>query len=149
MNTMDTRFTLRTELPADQEVFELFLTTGWNDAYRITVQEFMDAIKRSWYCCSVYEDDRLVGFGRMICDGILHALILDMIVHPDFQGKGIGREILDNLVEKCRRHSIRDIQLFSAKGKAGFYRKMGFRERRKDAPGMEVKLLQPEWVEGR
>jgi len=142
---MDSRFIFSAEIPDSQAVFELFLTTGWNDAYRITADGFMETIRNSWYCCSVYFDGRLVGFGRMICDGILHALILDMIVHPDFQGQGVGREILHDLVEKCRQHGIRDIQLFSAKGKAGFYRKMGFRERPEGAPGMEIKLLQPQW----
>jgi GNAT superfamily N-acetyltransferase len=75
---------------------------------------------------------------------VLHALILDLIVYPGSQGKGLGGEILGRLVDQCREHRIRDIQLFSVKGKAGFYRKQGFRERPEGAPGMEVKLLQ-EW----
>lgn len=91
---------------------------------------------------SAYHGEQLVGFGRMICDGVVHALILDMIVEPEFQGKGIGREILSRLVEKCRQHRIRDIQLFSVIGKSGFYRKQGFSERKQGAPGMEIKLFQ-------
>ena len=139
---MDRRYSYRTDLPEVQAVFDLFLTTGWNSDYRITPAEFMDALRSSWYCLSAYDGERLVGFGRMLCDGVLHALILDLIVHPDWQGKGLGGEVLNRLVDKCRAHSIRDIQLFSVKGKAGFYRKLGFRERPEGAPGMEIKLLQ-------
>jgi GNAT superfamily N-acetyltransferase len=139
---MENKFSFSTALPEEKRVFDLYLTTGWNDAYKITPPEFMEALLNSWYCLSAYDDNRLVGFGRMICDGILHALILDLIVHPDFQGKGLGGEILSRLVEKCRESRIRDIQLFSVKGKAGFYRKLGFRERPEGAPGMEVKLHQ-------
>jgi len=146
---MDNKFSFTAVLPEEQPVFDLYLTTGWNNAYKISPSEFMEALRNSWYCLSAYDDDRLVGFGRMICDGILHALILDLIVHPDFQGKGLGGEVLSRLVDQCREHSIRDIQLFSVKGKAGFYRKMGFRERPEGAPGMEVKLLQPRWDAGR
>ena len=83
----------------------------------------------------------MVGCGRMLGDGLLHALILDMIVHPDFQGRGVGRAILDHLVLKCKESRIRDIQLFSAKGKAGFYEKYGFSPRSAAGPGMEIKFL--------
>ena len=145
---MEPRFTFSTDLPDEKAVFELFLTTGWNDDYRITPDEFMDALKSSWYCLSAYAGDRLAGFGRMLCDGVLHALILDLVVHPEWQGQGLGGEILTRLVDKCREHRIRDIQLFSVKGKSAFYRKMGFRERPEGAPGMEVKLLQPRWDAG-
>ena len=89
---------------------------------------------------SAYAGQKLVGFGRIICDGVLHALILDLIVHPDYQNLGIGGAVLDQLVNKCRLHKIRDIQLFSAEGKASFYEKRGFVFRQKNAPGMEFKL---------
>jgi len=42
-------------------------------------------------------------------------------VLPAYQGQGIGSRILADLVERCRSHGIYDIQLFCAKGKAGFY----------------------------
>ena len=90
---------------------------------------------------SVYENENLVGFGRIICDGIVHALILDLIVDPEFQNKGIGGLILDKLVEKCKQHQIRDIQLFCAIGYSSFYEKRGFKKRPDDAPGMEYYLL--------
>jgi N-acetylglutamate synthase-like GNAT family acetyltransferase len=81
----------------------------------------------------------LIGFGRIICDGIVHALILDVIIQPEKQGEGIGKQIMDKLVAKCKKHKIRDIQLFSAKDKAGFYEKLGFECRKEDSPGMQLK----------
>ena len=126
--------------PDKNQFFELFLTTGWNEKYQLESDELYKALKRSWYCLSGYENDKLVGFGRIICDGIVHALILDLIVHPDYQKQGIGTQILNKLVEKCQQHRIKDIQLFCAKGYAGFYEKRGFRKRPDDAPGMEIKL---------
>jgi len=103
--------------------------------------ELYCAIQKSWFYISAYEKEQLVGFGRIISDGIAHALILDMIVLPEFQNKGIGNEILKILVEKCRKHKIRDIQLFSAKGKMGFYQKYGFKIRPEEAQGMEIRYL--------
>ncbi len=127
------------KLPKTEHFFELFKTTGWNAKYELTKEELYSALKNSWYTISVYDKNDLIGFGRIICDGIVHALILDVIIHPDRQGKGIGKEIMDKLVSKCKKHKVRDIQLFSAKDKAGFYEKLGFKSRPVNAPGMEIK----------
>lgn len=129
---------LDTKPPDKNKFFDLFLTTGWNKKYRLDVNELFLAIKESWYMISVYDNDRLVGFGRIICDGVVHALILDMIVHPSYEQRGIGTKILNRLVERCQKHDIRDVQLFCAKNKAEFYKKNGFRPRPKNAPGMEL-----------
>lgn len=65
-------------------------------------------------------------------------MIYEMIIFPEYQGKGIGKEILNMLVEKCKTNNIRDIQLFCAKGKREFYEKYGFVARQEDAPGMQL-----------
>jgi GNAT superfamily N-acetyltransferase len=130
---------LSDNLPGKDEIFDLFLTTGWNENYQLDRHELFAAIKESWHTISAYENDRLVGFGRIICDGVVHALILDMIVHPSHKRKGIGTRILKNLVEKCHEHNIRDIQLFCATDKKDFYEKNGFVPRPENAPGMELK----------
>jgi len=124
-------------LPDNIDFYKLFITTGWNEKYKLSKDELYSALKESWFCLSAYRSDQLVGFGRIICDGKVHALILDLIVLTDFQNQGIGGQILDKLVEKCKEHQIRDIQLFCAKGYGTFYEKRGFVKRSGDAPGME------------
>lgn len=127
------------KLPAREPFFSLFETTGWNTKYELTIDELYAALKNSWYCISIYDQNNLVGFGRIICDGVVHALILDVIVLPERQGEGIGKEIMNKLILKCKKHNIRDIQLFCAKDKAGFYEKLGFERRDENAPGMQYK----------
>lgn len=126
------------KLPSADQFFTLFETTGWNSKYELSKDELYIALKNSWYSISVFDNDQLIGFGRIICDGIVHALILDVIVDPERQGEGIGKEIMDKLVAKCKKHKIRDIQLFCAKGKKGFYEKLGFEIRPEDGPGMQL-----------
>ncbi|WP_329610136.1 GNAT family N-acetyltransferase [Pseudalkalibacillus berkeleyi] len=58
------------------------------------------------------------------------------MVLPDYQGKGIGTKIMKFILKKCRNHKIRMVVLMSAKGKAEFYRRLGFKERDLNAPGM-------------
>ena len=127
------------KLPRAKQFFELFETTAWNTKYELSCEELYIALKNSWYCISVFDKNKLIGFGRIICDGVVHALILDVIIYPDRQGEGIGTEIMHKLISKCKKHKIRDIQLFSAKNKAGFYEKLGFEKREVISPGMQLK----------
>jgi len=127
----------RESLTTTEDFCTLFATTGWNKEYNLSDEELINAVSRNWLLVAAYEGERLIGFGRVISDGVLHAMIYDLIVDPDFQGLGIGTRILTLIVERCRRGRIRDIQLFCARGKRGFYEKLGFRARTEDAPGME------------
>jgi N-acetylglutamate synthase-like GNAT family acetyltransferase len=139
LDTIDFKETL----PSIEDYWVLFGTTGWNEEYRFSKSELEEAIKNSWFCISTYKSGKLIGFGRVIADGIHHALIVDLIVHPDYQSKGIGSRILERLVKKCRDHNIRDIQLFAAGEKYQFYEKQGFEKRPENAPGMQFKAHRP------
>jgi GNAT superfamily N-acetyltransferase len=129
----------RAELPPREEYFKLFNTTGWNEEYQVSAEELEFVNKNSWYVVSAYHGKKLVGFGRVITDYLLHAMIYDMIILPGHQNRGIGTKILEMLVWKCKEHHIRDIQLFCAIGKRSFYEKNSFQARPDDAPGMQLR----------
>jgi ribosomal protein S18 acetylase RimI-like enzyme len=129
------------EKPGKDDFFRLYLSTGWNEEYKLTADEIFECMTASWYMVSAYDGQQLVGFGRILSDGKLHALITEMIVLPEYQGNGIGRQILKMITEVCFKHEIRDIQLFSARGKAGFYEKFGYKRRPEKGPGMEIKNM--------
>jgi GNAT superfamily N-acetyltransferase len=131
--------TLSDQLPDKNEYFSLFITTGWNTSYKASPDELEKTNKNSWLVISAYEENKLVGFGRVVTDFVLHAMIYDMIVLPDHQGRGIGTMILKAIVKRCKEQGIRDIQLFCAKGKRAFYERNGFDVRAEDAPGMQLR----------
>ncbi len=131
----------RAEIPNQEQFFALFETTGWNLNYKAIPQELSEMLANTWYMLAAYDGGQLVGFGRVVSDLVLHAMIYDMIVLPDYQGQGIGGEILARLVEKCQQQGIRDIQLFCARGKRPFYENRGFFARPDDAPGMQYRNL--------
>lgn len=139
----------QTEIISIDGYWELFETTGWNNDYQISKQDLADVLKKSWYYLAAYDGDRLVGFGRVSTDGILHAMIYDLITDPEYQAHGIGTEILSRLVKKCKDENIRDIQLFCAKGKRIFYEKRGFVARGVESPGMEYKILKENCSRGK
>ena len=82
----------------------------------------------SMFRCFVYEDDKLVGVGRALADGVDCAYICDIAVLPSHQGTGLGQQIVGELVDLSRGH--RKIILYAVPGKEGFYRKLGFRRMR-------------------
>jgi GNAT superfamily N-acetyltransferase len=109
--------------------------------YRCDPAELHAVLTSSWAVVSAYDGEVLVGSGRVMSDGILYAVIFDMVVSPSHQGRGIGSEILKRLLARCEDAGIRDILLFSAKGLEGFYRHFGFVPRPDDAPGMILRRV--------
>ncbi len=133
----------RITLPSKEQYFALFETTGWNQEYQASPDELIAAVSNSQYVVTAYEGETLIGTGRVVADGVLHAMIYEMIIHPDYQGRGIGAHILHELMGWCLKNQIRDIQLFCARGKRPFYEKNGFIARPEDGPGMQLKKRAP------
>lgn len=82
------------------------------------------AAANSFAVCTAYVDDRLVGFGRAISDGVAQSAIYDVVVLPESQGRGIGQAIMQALLDKLPSSGA--ILIYAAPGKEGFYRKFGF-----------------------
>lgn len=114
----------------------LYDSTGWGPRERPD-SFYAEALAGSWACCAAWHGEQMVGFGRVISDGRLHAFVTEMIVEPAWQGRGVGRAVLEALLARCREAGITDIQLFCAEGKAGFYERHGFAARAASRPGMQ------------
>jgi len=80
----------------------------------------------SKFKCFVYQNGSLVGAGRALADGKDCSYICDVAVHPEYQGLGLGKEIVQNLVRLSQGH--RKIILYASPGKEGFYAKLGFKK---------------------
>jgi ribosomal protein S18 acetylase RimI-like enzyme len=67
----------------------------------------------------------LIGFGRAISDGAYQAALYDCAVVEEFQGKGIGNIIMNNILSQL---SHCNVILYASPGKEGFYQKHGFKK---------------------
>jgi len=101
-----------------------------SELYRIaplgekTAEDLALVFANSRYRCFVYSANQLIGAGRALADGLDCSYICDVAVHPAFQGEGLGKAIINKLVEFSKGH--KKIILYTVPGKEAFYNKAGF-----------------------
>ncbi len=71
----------------------------------------------------IFEKSQLIGFGRAISDGEYQGAIYDVAVLPEAQGKGIGKIIIQTILDQLPGCNI---ILYATPGMEGFYKKLGF-----------------------
>ena len=103
-------------------VIEIYKANGWSSANK--PQELINALLNSHSFITAWHNNRLVGLGNAISDGHLVVYYPHLIVHPQYQGQGIGKMILEKFQEKYGGFHQ---QILVADGKAiDFYEKCGF-----------------------
>lgn len=125
--------------PTAKEYNYLTKSVGWGIRDENIVEE---ALNNTLYSLCVFDEDKLIGYGRIIGDKTIFLYIQDVMVIPEYQGKNIGTGIINNILEKIKEYKkvnpyIR-VYLGAAKGKDGFYKKFGFKTREEVdlGPGM-------------
>jgi ribosomal protein S18 acetylase RimI-like enzyme len=109
------------------ELEELCNAVGWA---RRPIRKVKKAIQHSYLVVTMWEQRgsrrRLVGFSRATSDHAFNATIWDVVVHPDFQGRGLGKELMRQLIKKLRSEDISNVTLFADPQVVDFYKRLGF-----------------------
>jgi N-acetylglutamate synthase-like GNAT family acetyltransferase len=101
----------------------LFQSVGWGPR---TASELLAAFSRSSHVILAYDQNQLVGCGRTVDDGKYYCLIVDVIVAPTHQRRGIGTHIVQYLKQQSKDYLF--CTLTAAADKAPFYETLGFRK---------------------
>lgn len=136
--------------PVDQFI-ALREKQGWG---RLDIASAKHALEHSVLCGCLYQGDHLVGMGRVIGDGRLNFLLLDIIIAEPYRGKGYGHDLVGHLLDAIKNHIRQNfpklpdhseayIALMSANGKEAFYHKHGFVSRPNDDFGAGMSLTLP------
>ncbi len=105
-----------------EKIIKLYKANKWSSAEKPDL--LYKALMNSDSLITAWDGNRLVGLGNAISDGYLVVYYPHLLVHPDYQGKGIGKMIVDKFQNKYGNFHQ---QLLTADGKAiDFYRKCGF-----------------------
>jgi GNAT superfamily N-acetyltransferase len=81
------------------------------------------AFEKSYVVCFAFKGETLVGMARAISDGEYVAGLFDLVVLPEYQGRGVGMAILEAVHERL---PVNVILLYAVPGKEPFYQKYGY-----------------------
>lgn len=116
-----------------EEIVTLYKANGWSSAEKPT--ELYNALLNSHSLITAWDGNKLVGLGNAISDGYLVVYYPHLLVHPNYQGKGIGKMIVDKMQKK---YGDFHMQMLTADAKAiEFYQKAGF---------VRAGKTQPMWI---
>ena len=104
------------------QILSLYSANEWSSAEK--PQCLHQALLNSHSLVSAWDGDRLVGIGNAISDGCLVVYYPHLLVHPEYTGQGIGRQILEMLK---RRYEGFHMHMLVAEAEAvSFYERCGF-----------------------
>lgn len=109
------------------ELERLLEAVGWS---RRPVRRVRRALENSLITVGLWRHDprlpRLIGFARCTGDGVLEATIWDVAIHPLYQGAGLGRQLMDYLLDALRSLGTERVTLFADPGVLPFYERLGW-----------------------
>ena len=118
-------------------VLDLYASVSWSN-YTNHPRRLEQAFHQSLFVMAAYDDDEeLVGLIRVVGDGLTIVFIQDLLVYPHYQRQGIGRSLLEQMLERFK--DVYQIQLATEQSdkNLAFYRELDFRRQEDfDCTGM-------------
>ena len=119
----------------EQVVVSLYKMGGWwKESYDSSLIQSM--IKGSFVFAIVVDtiNDKAIGMGRVISDGISDAYIQDLIIMPEYRKKGIGKKLVKTLIDYCISKKLVWIGLIAEPGSEDFYKDLGLKNMKGHIP---------------
>lgn len=114
------------ELKAEEFIF--LWETVWGDGP--SLEQTRLAMEHTLFRVSIYDGNEIVAMARMIGDMGLDYYIKDVVVKPEYQGKGIGRLLINELLKFIKENGVKNTDIFvelcAMPDKIPFYEKFGF-----------------------
>ncbi len=101
-------------------------------------RKVMRAAIENSLCFGVFEDDKQVGFARVITDCATFAYLADVFILSDYQGRGLSKELMTKIIEHPQLQGLRRMMLATADAH-GLYTKFGF------SPVTNPSILMENW----
>ena len=133
-------YEIEEKLPSAKEYNQLRQSVGWGVYEHDVINK---ALPKSLYCLTALVNGKIVGMARVVGDGGLVYYIQDMIIKPEYQRQGIGKNLMNRIMEYIRTHASHNsvIGLMSAEGKEKFYEQYGFVNRPTDKLGSGMTIF--------
>lgn len=113
-----------------EQIIAIYELNDWSSAQK--PEALYQALLNSHALISAWHNERLIGIGNAISDGFLVVYYPHLLVHPDYQGQGIGKGIMGIL--KQRYKAMHMHMLVADSDTISFYEKCGFTRAGKTEP---------------
>lgn len=123
--------------PTPEEYLDLREATGMSSR---TIEGVERGLENTIHGVTVRADTQAIGMGRIIGDRGTTYQLVDIAVHPDFQGRGIGTEIVDHLMAQLRETAPPEAYITLLSTVEGFYNQFGFEDVSPNLQGMRVQV---------
>ena len=110
------------EKVSEKALADLRESVGWNRMEN----EYKSPLMTSYYHIAVYENEKLIGYIDCVSNGVTDAYIQDLMVSPDHQGKGIGTDLMNKMIEYLKEKRIYMISVVYEERLKPFYERFGF-----------------------
>jgi len=124
---------------SEEDIVSLYKIGGWwKESYDSSYISHM--IIGSFVFAVVVDTikDKAIGMGRVISDGVSDAYIQDLIVIPEYRNRGIGKTLVQTLIEYCRSKKIVWIGLIAEPGSEEFYADLGLKPMKGHIPMLYI-----------
>ncbi len=98
----------------------------WKSSYDGDPEFLNYIVKDSAVFVGAFWGKKLIGMGRALSDLASDAYIQDVAVLKEYRGKGIGKKIIQTLIEKLKENNVDWIGLVAQPGTSSFYTELGF-----------------------
>ena len=105
-----------------RDLADLRESVGWNRMEN----EYGSPAMTSYFHIAVYENNKMVGYIDCVSNGVTDAYIQDLMVHPAYQGRGIGTELMNKMISHLKDKRIYMISVVYEEDLKPFYERFGF-----------------------
>lgn len=132
-------YIIRHQIPSARQWMALRASVGWATFAEEIAEK---SLFMTPFCVCALEGDQLIGMGRVLGDGVISFYVGNIMVRPDRQGLGIGREIMEHIMAYLRENAVPGAiaSLLAIKDKEDFYTQFGFERRPDDHHGSGMSI---------
>lgn len=133
---LPSRFCVIDKVVGVDDFIRLRSITGLSPRDRETAE---NGLPNSLFGTHVTHDNRVIAMARVVGDGALNFDIVDVAVDPEFQGQGLGRLVMQSVMDYLARHANTDSYITLMADVPQLYEKFGFSYSRPETEGMYMK----------
>lgn len=124
-------------VPSPQEYCEMRVKAGLSPK---SLKAAEIGLPNSLYGVSTRDDEVLIAMGRVVGDGACNFEIVDVAVDPSYQGKGLGRKVMEYIDGYLSSAALEGSYVSMIADEPVFYEKLGYRLVAPKSQGMTKKF---------